>query len=209
LALCRCDAREVERLASRLRRRAGIPSDSVVDAGELAQRLLGDDSIVVLERLAVGARLRRRPEGDYVIEIRDNLPDVNFCVGHEVAHWGLAVVARYSGPGPEEERLANALAAALLAPESVVRGVVSKFGAALEPVQPLARTVRISQTSSNIRISEVLRDERAVLTAKNGNVLHRADSRFPWNDLRTHWKGLSKARLRGGIDEGRTALMVI
>ena len=204
-----CDATEVEGLAAKMRKRAGLPRDRIVDAGELAVRLLGANCLVVLERLAVGARLRRTHDADYIIEIRDNLPDVNFCVAHEVAHWGLAEVARYVGP--DEERLANSLAAALLAPAQIVKGIVAQHGLMLGSMKPLAQLARISQTSANIRLSEVLRDERAVLTARNGNVLHRADSTFPWSSetaLRHHWKGLAKAKLRGGIDEGRTALMV-
>ncbi len=202
-------ATEIEHLASTMRKRAGVGAEEIVDAGEFAVRLIGPECFIVLEHLAVGARLRRDESDSYIIEIRDNLPDVNFCCAHEVAHWGLAELAGYVGP--DEERLANSLAAALLAPASFVRRHAVHFGASLSAVRPLARAVRISQTSSNIRLSEVLRDERAVLTSKSGNVLHRSDSLFPWADetaLKKHWRGLAKAKLRGGIDEGRTALMI-
>jgi hypothetical protein len=192
---------------------AKLGSDEVVDAFEFAIRLIGPKSVVVLDRLAVGARLRRSDDGDYTIELRDELPDINFACAHEMAHWALREVWKYSGN--DEERLANRLGAALLMPKTLVEGVVRWRGGGLRPVAPLARMVEVSQTAAQLRIAEVIGDERAVVT-RSGNLIVRNAAAVDWSDPRipqtlrpgVRHPGLAKSLLHGGIDEGRVALTV-
>lgn len=191
---------------------AGLGAEELVDAGEFAVRLVGEDSIVVLDRLAAGARLRRTADG-YRIELRDGLPDINFACAHEVAHWALREVWRYDGP--DEERFANHLGAALLMPRTVVLAVVRRYGRGLRPVRPLAIMGQVSETAAQLRLAEVIGDERAVLT-RTGNILVRNADSVDWKDpsilatrgINVEHHALVKARLRGGIDEGRVALKV-
>lgn len=149
-------------------------------------------------------------DGKYRIYIRSVGPDSNFDVAHELGHYALREIAGYSGP--DEERFANHVAAAILAPGGIVRTVYIKHGA-LKAIRPLAKAAMLSQTAAQLRLGEVIGDERAVVT-KTGNVLVRSRGAFPWSavtvvnaspgELRA--LGLAKAALRGGIDTGRVAL---
>jgi hypothetical protein len=202
--------RQLEVFAERVRREAGVGGEEVVDAAELATRLLGDGSVVIVDKLACGARLRWTPTG-YRIEIREGLADMNFACAHEVAHWAFR---RYEHDcGPHEERMANYVGAALLFPRALVRSAVSFYGRGLDALEPVADRLMLSKTAVNLRLGEVLKDERVVVT-RTGHVLRSDEAAFQEPDkivvrvarddrART---GLSKAPLFGGIDEGRVAL---
>jgi hypothetical protein len=201
---------QLELFAERVRSLAGIGDDEVVDAAEFAERLLGRDSIVIVDHLHCGARLRRTPAG-YCIELQDGLEDMNFAAAHEVAHWALRTLEQYEGP--DEERFANYVGAALLAPRAIVRAAAGFFGRRLEAIDPLATSLYISRTAANLRLGEVLGDERVVVT-KSGNVLRSSEEAFAQPDalvvklarsLRSA-PGVVKARLTGGIDDQRVAL---
>lgn len=202
--------RQLDLFAERVRQIAGVDEDAIVDAAELAIRLIGPDSVVIVDSLACGARLRWTPSG-YRIELRDGLPDMNFACAHEVAHWALRTLERYEGP--DEERFANYVGAALLMPRSVVRDGTRFYGRGLESVAPLAEAALVSQTAANLRLGEVLRDERAVVT-RSGHVLRSAEDAFEEPDRLVvrrarrapETPGLARANLRGGIDEGRIAI---
>jgi hypothetical protein len=78
----------------------------------------------------------------------------------------------------------------------------------------MSNELMLSQTATFLRLGEVLRDERAVVT-RSGNVLVRTQGAFPWASVPVvdvargkRWPGLSRAHLRGGIDDGRVALRV-
>lgn len=202
--------KQLELFAERLRQTAGIGSAQIVDAAELAIRLIGPDAVVIVDALACGARLRWTERG-YRIELRDGLPDINFACAHEVAHWALREVWAYRGP--DEERLANYIGAALLMPRTIVREGARFYGRKLEAVEPLAGSVLVSKTAANLRLGEVLGDERVVVT-KNGHVLRCAHNAFAEPDRlvvqrarrRRDTPGVARAALRGGIDEGRVAM---
>lgn len=203
--------RQLELFANELRQRAGLEEDELVDAVELAVRLLGGDCLWVMDRSPHGARLQHGADG-YRIEIRDNLPDINFACAREVARWGLREFWRCKVE--TEHELAPQLGAALLMPLDVVLGVVERYGTGLRPVRPLAIMSQVSKTSAQLRIAEVVGDERGVVT-RTGHVLVRNASVIDWNDpavQATRHDGvehmnLVKAPLRGGIDEGRVALV--
>lgn len=195
---------ELERLAREIRALARLGDDDLPLAPTIAERILGPDAVLfglpgTTSRLD-GLRIIVPPEH----------PDLNFAVAHELAEWGLREIMRYAGPHAEKELAANYVAAALLAPPSTVRRAYSAFG---ESLKPIAKAFGLSQTSATLRLAEVRGDERAVVT-KRGNVILRSQGSFPWADVpvlqvahgRERWRGLAKAHLRGGIDEGRVAL---
>lgn len=196
---------DLERLAREVRSIAGLDNDELLLAPEIAARVLGTVGVVFGEAGTV-ARL----DGRRIIVPIDH-GDLNFATAHELAEWALRDIALFRGTHVERERAANYVGAAILAPAEVVRRAHDYFG---ERLRPLARTFALSQTSAVLRLAEVRRDERAVVT-KNGNVLLRTQGTFPWADVPVvevarggRWRGLAKARLRGGIDEGRIALRV-
>lgn len=204
VGIVQLDKMELERLAQEIRTIAHLDDDDLPLAPEIAERVLGKGS-VLFGLPGTAARL----DGLRII-VPPEHPDLNFIVGHELAEWALRDVLRFRGPHPEKEQAANYVAAALLAPPMTVRRAYSYFG---EHLRPLAKTFGLSQTSATLRLAEVRGDERAVVT-RSGNVLLRTQGTFPWADVpvadvahgRTQWMGLAKARLRGGIDEGRIAL---
>lgn len=202
--------RQLDLFAEAVRRVAKVGPDEVVDAAELSIRLLGEGSVVIVDRLACGARLRRTDSG-YCIELEDNLPDMNFAAAHEVAHWALRVLAHYEGQ--HEERYANYVGAALLMPRTLVRAGLQFYGHKLEALEPLSSTVMVSRTAVNLRLGEVSGDARAVVT-RTGHVLRNDVAAFaePDRDVIVRarrdreTRGVVRAQLRGGIDEGRVAL---
>lgn len=202
--------RQLDLFAERVRRLARVGDEEIVDGVDLATRLVGAESVTLVDRLTCGARLRWTEDG-YLIELQTGLPDMNFACAHEVAHWALRELEHYSGP--HEERYANYVGAALLMPRALVRAGVVFYGRRLEAVDPLATAVLVSRTAANLRLGEVMRDQRVVVT-RTGNVLRSAEEAFaePDRDVVTlarddrSARGIVKAELRGGIDEGRVAL---
>jgi len=78
-------------------------------------------------------------------------------------------------------------------------------------LRPIAKTFGLSQTATQLRLAEVLGDERAVVTANHANVLVRGRG---WGSVpvlriaagQARRPDVAKVTLRGGIDEGRVAL---
>lgn len=202
---------ELELLAKEIRRRAGLREGELAIATRIAARLLGPDAIAADPTLQLPAYLCRTIDG-FQIVANPGARDVRFHIAHEIGEWALKTLAKFSGPHAERERAANYIAAAILAPEDEVRALHAAMG---ERIRPMAEHFGLSQTSMVLRLAEVRRDERAVVT-KSGNVLIRTQGAFPWADIpvidvargESRWIGLAKARLRGGIDEGRVALRV-
>lgn len=194
---------ELERLAGEVRRLAGLSDDDLELAPDIAGRVLGPRG-VVFGAPGTPARL-----DGHVIIVPPDHPDLNFAVAHELGEWALREIAGYSGPHTERERAANFVGAAILAPRPTVLRAYAYFG---ERVRTLSRAFALSQTSVVLRLAEVRKDERAVVT-RNGHVLLRTHGAFPWANVPivdvargAKWRGLAKTRLRGGIDEGRVAI---
>jgi hypothetical protein len=195
--------RDLERLANLVRRQARVSDDDLLLAPEIAARVLGEDGITFSAAGGVPYL-----DGDRIVVPEDH-PDLNFAVAHELAEWALREHAKYRGPHVLRERAANYLAAAILAPAPTVRRAHAHFG---EKLRTIAKTFALSQTSTALRLAEVRRGERAVVT-RSGYVLLRTHGSFGWQDVPIldvargrRWKGLVRTRLRGGIDEGRVAL---
>ncbi len=202
--------RDVESLAADARRVAGVGLDEIVRAPVLLAALLGPRAVALAPTLRTSACLTV-VDGRYRILLRELSADSNFDLMHEGAHAILRGFVKYVGPN--EERVANALAAALLASPLAVTRWRHRIG---ERLGLLASAFGLSQTAMFLRIGEVRGDERAVVT-RSGNVLVRSQGAFPWAttpvaDLARatkRWIGVRKTRLCGGIDEGRVTLHVI
>lgn len=202
---------ELELLAREIRRTAGLDDEEIATATQIAARVLGPSGVAVDPMLA-GTAYLRRIDGGWQIVVNPGARDVRFHVAHELGEWALRTLATFKGDDASRERAANYLAAAILAPERLVRRVHAEFG---ERVRTIATTIGLSQTSTVLRLAEVVGDERAVVT-RTGNILVRTQGAFPWADVpvidvargEARWQGLAKTQLRGGIDEGRVALRV-
>lgn len=199
---------ELERLALEVRARAGLGLDEIERAPQIVLRVLGPASLAISESMRCAGRLTK-VDGRYVIVVRKDVPDLNFTCAHELAHWALLEVAGLRLRRAEEERAANLLGAAILAPKLTVLRAYEYWP---ERVSRLAREFGLSKTGMVLRMAEARNDERAVVT-RTGNVLLRSQGGFPWADVPllqvargTRWRGLAKTSLRGGIDEGRVAL---
>lgn len=195
--------RSLEALAQEVRKRANLNDDELLLAPEIAERVLGP------RNLALGAEeTPARLDSLRIIVPRDH-PDMNFAVAHELGEWALRDIAKFQGDDLTRERAANYIGAAILAPARLVQRAHRFYG---ERVGFLARAFALSQTSLVLRLAEVSGDERAIVT-RTGNVILRTNGAYPWANVPVvevargrKWRGLAKAKLRGGIDDGRVAL---
>lgn len=186
--------REIERLATDFRhRRANLRDDELVTGAELATRAFGADCVRFVESGMAWL------DGLTLVIPADH-PDLNFITIHESFHRVCIESAITFATSEESERAANAFAAAVLAPRKTVLHAYSMLG---EKLRPLAKVFGLSQTSTVLRLAEVQRRPRAVVT-KSGNVLAHSDRVRCL--LADGAPGLKKTRLRGGIDEGRVAV---
>lgn len=202
---------ELELLAREVRRRAGLADDENEHATTIAIRLLGTAGVAIDADLSGPAYLRRRADGGFQIVVRPTIPDVRFAIMHELGHYALREIERAHLDAVTEEKAANYLAAAILAPAGALRRAHSYVGNELRQLRPLAKTFGLSQTSVQLRLGEVLGDERAIVTARSAHVLSRGASwaTVPVLELASGARRsarVAKATLRGGIDEGRVAL---
>lgn len=209
---------ELEGLAAEVRRRAGLLDDDPILATRLAARLLGPDAVAVDPTIAGAAYLRATDDG-WQILLNPAGVDVRFHVAHEIGEWALRELAHFRGSHLGRERSANYLAAAILAPYRALMAayddVELRHAAAPEArrLWLVASRFGLSTTSTVLRLAEVRNEDRAVVT-RSGNVMLRAHGGFVWDGVpilavargQVAVRGLVKARLRGGIDDGRVAL---
>lgn len=202
---------ELEGIAQAVRKKASIAPDEIVSGPTLIERLL-KTRVRVAPTLGSTACLTFDGRF-YRVILREVSDDSNFDCAHELSHFALRTIARYFGP--EEERYANALAAAILVPATIVRAAVGQHGAELAAIDPLADFGQMSQTAAHLRLGEILGDERAVLTKKNRNRMIRSQGHFRWGKApligflkgERDIPGLVKVQLHGGIDAGRVAFL--
>lgn len=207
---------ELELLAEDIRERAGLVVDDFVDVIDVTHALLGDRSLLLDPDLAGLAYLRRRGDGRYEIVVKPGKPDFRHRVAHEIGHYALREIAQVRMTPAEEEIAANYVAGAILAPRAMIQKAFDFYGPELDKLDRVADAFGISQTSAQIRIADVVGEERAIVTAKHANVIVRNARTIDWTDpeirsspLRARAPGLAKPIvLRGGIDEGRIALRV-
>ncbi len=191
---------DFERIATSVRHYAGVRPGELPLSTTIAERVLGLDGVV----FGLAGTSPRLDCGRIIIPI--DHPDINWACAHELAHYVLERV-HFVGTFVETEDAANYLAAAILAPPDVMRRVHAHYG---ERIHSIAATFALSQTSTVLRLGEVLASPRAVVTS-DGRVLTREPL---WRSLPTvaiargevRARGIRKARLTGPLDIGRTAL---
>ena len=202
--------KEIEGLAIKLRRAAGANDEAIISLVDVIVHWMGRRSVERVDSLAGRATLVTVNERSRIM-IRRGAPDLRFATAHEFGHWAFRNVARVTFLGMDEEKAANIFAAAILAPQSLVRRAYEFFG---EDTKEIADQLCLSQTSVVLRLGEVRGDPRAVVT-RTGHVFTRnADATFTSQRASAAARGkpsrgLAKARLRGGIDEGRVALRAV
>jgi hypothetical protein len=201
------DAVHLEELAKETRRQAGYDDDEIVTVTDVVTHCLGPDGVRVYDHM-IGRAALVRVNDRFHIALRRGARDVRFAMAHELGHYVLRERARARFESVErEERAANTFAAALLAPTPLVTKAYSFFGEAHETI---AKKLHLSQTATVLRLGEVRGDPRAVVT-RSGHVFVRnqsaaLDVEKARRAARRAPPGIARARLRGGIDEGRIAL---
>lgn len=207
---------ELEGIAQAIRSRAGLRSDEYADITRIATSLVGEGNLIADPSLR-GATYLVDLGDKFQILARLDADDLRFRVMHECAHVALRRLAGARLEAHDEERAANYIAAAIMAPAQVVSSAYRQLGE--EPVQ-LAFAFGMSQTAVTMRLAEVLGDERAVVTTGRTRgvrrILVRNAQRVDWAhpriiaaaDAELELPGLAKTRLLGGIDDGRVAFRV-
>lgn len=162
----------------------------------LARALLGADAIVRGPRpLHAPAALVRVGDAWRIILSR-SLPPLYalFAVGHELGHW---LLAREGYDGDDEERAADYLGAALLAPRRAFLAARRALG---DDLPALAEALSMTETGAALRLGEVTGVPLAVVAPARIRV--RGPEAWTWPDEGTlrRWArrpapGLRKTRL--------------
>ena len=201
---------EIEALAIEIRRAAGASDEAVISVVDVVVHWMGAGSVDVVDRM-VGRASLVVVNGTPRIMAKRGAADLRFAVAHELGHWALRYLVRIALDHVTEERAANTFAAALLAPAVLVHRAYAFFG---ENIGVAADRLHLSQTSLALRLGEVRGDPRAVVT-RSGHVFTRNANATLTRERAVDAvrgrapRGLAKARLRGGIDEGRVALRAV
>jgi hypothetical protein len=196
---------ELEGIAQRVRKLAGVEEDETVSSLTIARRVLGVP-VRVLPTLPTQACLVWDHDR-YRILIRRLEREAHFAVAHELGHWALREL---EGVAPaDEEALANRFAGALCAPTHIVRAITK--GRRSHHFRPLAKATGLSETAAALRLREVRGDSLAVVTANQRNIMGGFagldhDRAVRLADQAERDPRIAVVRLRGGIDEGRVQL---
>lgn len=196
---------ELEGIAEAAYREAGLDTEAPSPA-RLARALLGPAAILRGPRPLHGPAALVRVGQDWRIILARGLPPLEaaFAVGHELGHWLL----RRHGclPDNDEERHADYLAGALLAPRRAFLAARRALG---EDLPRLAHALRMTETGAALRLGEVTGLPLAVVAPRRVRV--RGDESWVWPDEETlrRWAGrripgLLRARLR---DDPRRVMM--
>jgi len=204
---------DLEGLAEALYREAGEDPDHPIPVHRIARAIFGSSHAVELvgpEILRSTTATLARLNDTWRIFVRRglSLPETNFLIGHELAHWALRREG-YQLEEPDEELAANYLGAALVAPSRSVIAAVKQVGT--DPAE-LAEVFDATQTLLMLRLGEATGRELALV--RPGLIRVRGQLSFVWPDERTivRWakgkppQGLAKTRLTD--DRNRVALVV-
>ncbi len=203
--VARDDQPQLEAIAADIRRRARVRRNELPPlASTMALAALGSSGLVFGHPHVLP---HYDPEGDCIV-VPERYPDLNFAIAHELAEVAFHRWTPMTFPTHrDKERAANYVAAALLAPPRLVCAHVPT-----RDIAALARMFKVSQSTMVLRIAEVLRCPRAIVTRKD-NVHTRdidadpvqlvgfarvSDSSYP---------GLIKTPLTGRHDTGRVAII--
>jgi IrrE N-terminal-like domain len=203
------DERDCEELARAVRIEAAVDPEAIERSVIIARGILGPDGVEEVPHFSTPGVLAR-VKGRRRIFIRKGVSDANFIIAHELGHWALARFANYeSSDIEEEEKLANRIGAAIVAPAPVLRAAHQHHG---ESLRQLALDFDATQSMVWLRLGEVLGDERALVTLDCVRV--RSRGAFAWDELAVRrWAqgraplGVKKTRLMGTrYDSGRIVL---
>ena len=115
---------------------------------------------------ARGARWCGR-RGEILVSPRLSGPALAWSVGHELGERALAA----AGYGePDREQVADAVAAALVAPRPAFRSALAAFGATPDALSSLAHAFGITQSIAALRIGEVTGRPLALVTPRRVHV---------------------------------------
>jgi hypothetical protein len=195
---------ELEGLADAAYEMAGLDPERP-HITRLARALLGPRAVQRGPRPLHGPAALVRVGSEWRIMLARSLPTLPavFAVAHELAHW---LLARTGYVGTNEERSADALGAALLAPRRAFQAARRVHGEALHE---LAAAFDVTETCAALRLGEVERRPLAVVAPSSVRV--RGPEEWVWPDETTlrRWArrpapGLRRARLR---DDPRRVLL--
>lgn len=153
------DGWDAEADAVEIYQRAGVDPAEPEGPGALALALFGREAVAYvaphrLVRDAAGGTLN----GRWRIAVRRDLPPERetHAIAHEIAEWHLRRTC-----SERVERMADRLAAALVAPREALASVLRDVG---EDYPAIARTFVTTQTSAAMRVAEVTGRPRVVVT---------------------------------------------
>lgn len=168
---------QADAIACRLIVQAGFNPERAVAVERIARNTPGILDVVrvkhgQLGRGASGA-LMSRPEG-HTIYVGSSVPrkDLGFVIGHELGHFELA---RIGYRGEDVERLADRIAAALVAPRPAFLRMARALGL---DHQRLAEAFLLTETCAILRIAEIT--DRPTLVVTPDTLYARGDQEFAW-----------------------------
>lgn len=202
----------LEGLADDIRRRAGVDPDGFVWTTKVAQKLLGDAAIALERELLAPVYLRPVDDG-WQIVLNPESDEPRFHVACALAQWALRTLMGCTGSETQFDWASRYVAAAFLAPERVVRHSYERLG---EDYRLIAKIFHVSQATIVLRIAELHGLERVVVV-RSGAAHIRTTGAFPWERTplaavakgSVRYPGIVRKRLRGGLDEGRVALLAV
>lgn len=200
------DVNDLEALALAVRRVASLDEGEILSSMQIARRALGPKPIQIVAALTTPAIIGR-VHGEWRIFISPRAPDRNFNIAHELGHW---ILDREGVPrGPETERHADHIGAAILASPAAMRRVHAHVG---EDYRAIANAFDATQSLAVLRTAHVLGADRALVSSIVR--VHRAKFAWPDEPIVRRWAnerpppGVERVRLSGAYDRGRVVLRV-
>lgn len=200
------NVKSLEGGASHIRTSAGFGSKELPRAIEVAVRTIGPEAVVLGDPGIRGRLVHGR-----IVVARDH-PDINSAVSAALGRWALEREG-FTGTFAKWKDASAYVGAAICAPPKLVLRAYALHG---ENLRALSRVFGMSQTAMALRLGEVLRSPRAVVTVE-GEVLARhvlggegwrARPCVALARRRLRVAGVRRTALRGGcgVDRGRVEL---
>ncbi len=186
---------ELEGIAEAAYRDAGLDPEQP-QLGRLVRALLGPGAVERGPRPLSGPAALIRVHDEWRIVVGRRLPRLYalFAIGHELGHW---LLARHGFQSEDEERAADYLGGALLAPRRAFLAARRALG---NDLPALAAAFSTTETGAALRLGEVLSQPLAVVSPQLVRV--RGPEEWVWPDEGTlrRWArrgapGLRKVKL--------------
>lgn len=172
------DQAECEGIATAAYRDAGL-EDRRPNVVHLARALLGPDAIERGPRPITSPAVLVSRQGRWRIVLAHSLPreEALFAIGHELGH---LLLRRYGVVCDDEERAADYVGAALLAPRQDFLAARQAIG---DDLPALAKIFSMTQTAAALRLGEVCRIPLAVVAPQTVRV--RGPEEWAWPEKAT------------------------